>query len=125
MRRWAKDEHNPSSVASGKYKPVLSYSEEEMLVNALEESFRRGWLCGPEEVKPVVQSYLNKLGKKTVLKDNLPGEDWMMAFKKSFSYPNIFADVYSQSYLLVAEMDAALIQQVKKILFRKSSKENY
>ena len=87
MRRWGKDEHNPSSVGSGKYKPVLSYSEEEMLVNALEESFRRGWLCGPEEVNPVVQSYLYILGKKTVLKDNLPGEDWMMAFKKSFSYP--------------------------------------
>ena len=53
-----------------------------MLVIALEESSRRGWPCHPEEVKLMVQSYLNRLGKKTVFKDNLPGEDWMIAFNK-------------------------------------------
>ena len=87
---------------------------------------------GPEEVKLMVQSYLNKLNKNTVFKDNLPGEDWMIAFKKRWNHHlsyhkpelltkarahslsvetldhffDMLTDVYSQSDLLEAE-DAA------------------
>ena len=42
LRQWAKDGHNPSRVGSGKFTPVLSSSEEEMFVIAVEESSRRG-----------------------------------------------------------------------------------
>ena len=57
-----------------------------MLLIALEESSRRGWPCGPEEIKLMVQSYLNRLGKKTVFKNDLPGEDWMMASTKRWNH---------------------------------------
>ena len=57
-----------------------------MIVIALEESARRGWPCGPEEVKLMAQSFLNKAGRKTQLKDNLPGEDWMISFTKKRSH---------------------------------------
>ena len=50
---------------------MLPSSEEGILVIALEESSRRGWLCGPEEIKLMVQSYLNRFGKKSVFKGNL------------------------------------------------------
>ena len=43
LRRWAKNGPNSSRVGSGRYTSVLSSSEEEMLVIALEESSRRGW----------------------------------------------------------------------------------
>ena len=42
-----------------------------MLVIALEVSSRRGWPCSPKEIKLMVQSYLKRLGKETVSRDNL------------------------------------------------------
>ena len=88
--------------------------------------------CGPEKIELIVQSYLKRLGKKLVFKDNLQEEDWIIPLKKrwnhrlsyckpelltkarahSFSiealdhFFDILADVYSQSDPLVAE-DAA------------------
>lgn len=34
----------------------------------------------------MVQSYHNRLGKEIVFKDNLPGEGWMIAFKKRWNH---------------------------------------
>ena len=65
--------------------PVLSSSEEEKLLTSLEESSRRRRSCDPGEIKLVVQSYLNRLGRKTVFKYNLPGEDWVIVFMKRWN----------------------------------------
>ena len=86
MRQLAKDGHDPSPVASGKYTPVLSSSEEEMLVIALEWSSKSGLPCGPEKIKLMVQSYLKRLGKKSVFKENLQEEDWMIPLKKRWNH---------------------------------------
>lgn len=61
---------------------ALIESEEEMIVVALEEFARRGLPCVPEEAKLMVQSILNEIGRKTQLKGNLPGQDWMISFKR-------------------------------------------
>ena len=86
LRRWANNAPNPSRVGTGFITSALSELEEEMIVIALEESARRGWPCGPDEVKLMVQSFLNKVGRKTQLKETFPGEDWMISFKKKWSH---------------------------------------
>ena len=138
MRQWAKDGNNPSRVGSGRYTPLLlSSSEEEMLVIALEESSRTGSPCGPEKIKLMVQSYLNIFGKKTVFKYNLPAEDLMIAFKKRWNHRlsyrkpelltkarmhslsvealdqffNMLADVYSQRDVYTLPVVAGRIKQ--------------
>ena len=86
LKRWANNASNPSRVGSGCITSALRESEEKMIVIALEESARRGWPCGPDEVKLMVQSFLNKAGRKTQLKENLLEEAWMTSFKKKWSH---------------------------------------
>ena len=65
-----KNAPNPSRVGGGRIRSALSESEEEMKVIALKGSARRGWPCGPDEVKLMVQSFLNKVGRKAQLKES-------------------------------------------------------
>ena len=57
VRLWANDAPNPSPVGSGRITSALTESEEEMIVIGLEESGRRGWPSGSEEVKLMVNVF--------------------------------------------------------------------
>ena len=83
LRQWANNVPNPSQVGNGYITSALSESEKKMIVITLEESAKRVWSCGPKELKLMVQSFLNKVERKSKLNDNLPGEDYMINFKKS------------------------------------------
>ena len=80
--RWFVKE--PSWEGSGRFRTVLTAEEEQLVVIALQTSSWLGWPCGPEEVKLMIKSYLDSQNKKTVFKDNTPGEDWMLKFKKKY-----------------------------------------
>ena len=69
----------PSWEGSGRFRTVLTAEEEQLVVIALQTSS-----CGPEEVKLMIKSYLDSQNKKIVFKDNTPGEDWMLKFKKKY-----------------------------------------
>ena len=75
LRQWANIALNPLQVGSGHNISALTELEEDTIILVLEQSARRGWPCGPEKVKLIWQSFLNKAGKKTHLEGNLHGED--------------------------------------------------
>ena len=68
---------------SGSIKSVLNQQEEGYIVEALLVSSKHGWPCGKEEIQLMVKGYLDGLGKKTTFKENIPGKDWLLGFKRS------------------------------------------
>ena len=79
LRRWISDP--PMQVGAGR-PPVLTAVEEELIVVAMEQCSSLAWPCGTDEIALMVKSYLDNLGKETPFKDNVPGEDWMISFKR-------------------------------------------
>ena len=59
----------PNKIGSGG-KRVLSASKEELIAVALNKCGGMGWPIGFEDIKPMVKSYLDSLGRKTCFKDN-------------------------------------------------------
>ena len=84
LRRWVVKP--PKTIGSGSGSQVLSPFEEELIVVGLETSGRLGWACGTKDVKYMVKTYLDNAQRKTRFTDNLPGKDWMIAFKKRWSH---------------------------------------
>lgn len=54
--------------------------EKELVIVALEKCSALAWPCATEEIKLMINTYLDSVGKKTVLKDNSPGKAWMISF---------------------------------------------
>ena len=79
LRRWLY--RRPMKSDSGSIKSVLNQQEEGDIVEALLVSSKHGWPCGTEQIQLMVKGYLNGLWKKTAFKDNIPGKDWLLAFK--------------------------------------------
>lgn len=48
----------------------------------MEQCSSLAWPCGTEEISLIVKSYLDSIGKVTQFKNNIPGEDWMISFKR-------------------------------------------
>lgn len=79
LNRWVNEP--PAKIGSGG-RTVLSNSEELVIVSALEYIGQCGYPKGRDEVKNMVKSYLDSIGRKNPFKDNRPGEDWMLLFEK-------------------------------------------
>jgi hypothetical protein len=80
LRRWVQKGVPATAGSRGRY--VLSASDEEMIVVALNKCGSMGWPIGFDEVVPMVKSYLDSCGRVTVFNENTPGKDWCMSFKK-------------------------------------------
>ena len=74
----------PCKQGSGR-KPVLTEEEEELIVVALEKCSALAWPVGSEEITLMVKSYLDNCDRKEeMFKNNLPGEDWLISFKRQW-----------------------------------------
>eukprot|EP00794_Sanderia_malayensis_P019810 gene19810-21750_t len=78
LRRWVIKDANISF--GGGRSSVLSKNEEKLIVVALEQCARTGWPCDRSDVKTIVKTYLDSLGKTTRFKENIPGDDWLASF---------------------------------------------
>ena len=80
LRRWINQP--PTRFSSGSKHRALT-DEEELIVTGLKAAADCGWPCGTEEVKMTVKTYLDKrcVGNSP-FKDNMPGNDWMISFKR-------------------------------------------
>ena len=65
--------------------PVLTKDEEHIVV-ALEQFGKTGWPCDRSDLKFIVRSYLDSMGKQTRFKNNVPGEDWLASFRKRWQH---------------------------------------
>ena len=85
--------------------PVLSETDETMLVQGLLVSAEWGYPLHASDVKDVVQSFLNREGRVVrCFKNNRPGEDWIWNFMKR--HPNLtnrFAENIKRSRAAVDE----------------------
>lgn len=61
---------------------ALPEDEEREIANCLEVLAEWGLALTPLCTRKIVQSYLGRLGRSSVFKDNLPGRDWARAFLK-------------------------------------------
>lgn len=82
LRRWVISK--PSKCGSGG-RTVLSAEEESTIVTALEFLSSCGYPQGRQDVKRMVYSYINSIGRKTPFNDGLPGDDWMLLFERRHS----------------------------------------
>eukprot|EP00795_Rhopilema_esculentum_P011062 gene11062-19921_t len=80
LRRWIV-KPNQARFGSGRT-TVLSNEEEELIVVGLQQCARSGWPCDGKDIQTIVKSFLDSMGKVTRFKDNLPGEDWLILFRK-------------------------------------------
>ncbi len=80
LRRWVIKDSNISF--GGGRSAVLSQNEEELIVVALEQCAKVGWPCDRSDVRTIVKTYLDSLGKTTRFKENIPGEDWLASFSQ-------------------------------------------
>ena len=81
LRRWINQP--PTGFSSGSKHRALTDEDEELIVTGLKVAADCGWPCGTEEVKMMVKTYLDKrcVGNSP-FKDNMPGYDWMISFKR-------------------------------------------
>ena len=81
LRRWINQP--PTRFSSRSKHRALTDEEEELIVTGLKAAADCGWPCGTEEVKMMVKTYLDKrcVGNSP-FKDNMPGNDWMISFKR-------------------------------------------
>ncbi len=84
LRRWViKD----SKICfGGGRQPVLSKDEEGHIVIALEQFGKTGWPCDRSDLRSIVKTYLDSLGKQTRFKENVPGDDWLASFRKRWQH---------------------------------------
>lgn len=61
---------------------VLSEEEEELLAKWITECGKKGFPRRKDDVLVSVQDFLEKTGRKTIFKNNLPGKGWYQAFLK-------------------------------------------
>lgn len=78
LQRWVIKDSNISF--GGGRRPVLNKDEEEPIVVGLEQCARTGWPCDRADVRTIVKTYLDGLGKQTRFRENIPGEDWLASF---------------------------------------------
>lgn len=70
----------------GKYKssvgrpPVLNSEEEKNIVRILLKTAEWGFPISNDNLRHILQSHFNKIGKTTRFKNNLPGKDWVRSF---------------------------------------------
>ena len=74
LRQWVIKDSN--ICFGGGRSPVLTKDEEEHIVVALEQFGKTGWPCDRLDLKFIVRSYLDSMGKQTRFKNNVPWEDW-------------------------------------------------
>ena len=73
-------DRSAGSGRSGR-RQVLSSTDEELIVVAINKCASMGWPIGFDDIKPLIKSYLDGCKQVTMFKDNLP-EDWCISFKK-------------------------------------------
>ena len=64
---------------------ISSETEEAIIVSALEFTAQFGFPRRRPEVKRMVKSYIQSIGRKRPFKNDNPGEDWMVYFEKRHS----------------------------------------
>ena len=80
LRRWL--HKTPGKQDSG-WKPVLTKEEEELIIVALKKCSALAWPVRSEEITLMVKSYLDNCDRKEErFKNNPPGEDWLISFKR-------------------------------------------
>lgn len=79
LRRWVT---NPPPKLGAGGKTVLSFDEECTIATALEFLSKCGFPQGRNEVKDMVQSYIEAIGRKTPFTNNRPGDDWMRLYEQ-------------------------------------------
>ena len=83
LRRWIT---NPLQMfGSGSSNKVLTDEEEELIAVGLETAAKLGWPCGTTDLKNMVKTFFNSSKRPSVFKDNVPGKDWVIGFKKRWS----------------------------------------
>ncbi|XP_014790425.1 uncharacterized protein LOC106883802 isoform X2 [Octopus bimaculoides] len=86
LRRRINGLNQTERIGSGRFVSVLSMTEEKDIIDALLlSSSLFGWACGTKEIQTMVKKYLDTAGRKTVFKNNMPGKDWMITFKRRWS----------------------------------------
>ncbi|CAI9741706.1 Hypothetical predicted protein [Octopus vulgaris] len=86
LRRRINGLNQTERIGSGRFVSVLSMTEEKDIIDALLlSSSLFGWTCGTKEIQTMVKKYLDTAGRKTVFKNNMPGKDWMITFKRRWS----------------------------------------
>ena len=81
LRRWV-EKGAPSRPYSGSFQSVLTPREEGDIIEAIITAAKFGWPCGTIEIQHMVKEFLDSSGKTTVFKDNFPGKDWIIEFKR-------------------------------------------
>ena len=84
LRRWVVKESKISF--GGGRPPVLNHNEEELIVVGLEQCAKSGWPCDRADIRTIVKTHLDGLGKQTRFKDNIPGEDWLASFASRWKH---------------------------------------
>ncbi len=72
----------PMRCGSDSGKSILNQQEEGDIVEALLVASKHGWLCGKDEIQLMVKGYLDFLGRHTAFKNNVPGKDWLIGFRR-------------------------------------------
>lgn len=81
LRRRIKNSNLDANKREGRYR-VLSAEEESMIVAAAQYSQKSGIPLDSNDICELVAKFCVTMNKKTPFKDGVPGEDWMLAFKK-------------------------------------------
>ena len=79
LRRWVRSP--PTHVGAGR-NTVLSNEEEGLIVSAIDYVSRCGFPIGRNDIRNMVQSYVNSIRRKTPFNNGKPGLDWMRLFEK-------------------------------------------
>lgn len=80
FRRWL-SKNRPQQFGAGR-PTSLTIDEERSLVNMIITLQSYGWPMTEEKLEDFVKNYVESMGTKTPFKNNQPGHDWFLAFRK-------------------------------------------
>ena len=78
---YAKSRPNYSNTRQPGRPRVLSEEEEGQILEIINQLTDWKFPLSEHDIQEMVHNYLNRLGKITMFKDNLPGYDWVNSFK--------------------------------------------
>ncbi|KAJ8917899.1 hypothetical protein NQ315_002591 [Exocentrus adspersus] len=77
--------------------PVLSSEEENLLVSWITENLKKGFPVRKEDIQVSVKLYLDKIKRKTLFVDNLPGDRWYNRFLERHKLAERTSEAVTQS----------------------------